>query len=68
VLDGEHVDAVAVRPGRQSQGIGSALVTAARARRSRLVAEFDASLREFYADLGFDIEQAEESRYLGTLS
>jgi GNAT superfamily N-acetyltransferase len=68
VLDGERVEAVAVRPGRQGQGIGSGLVTAARARRGRLVAEFDSDLRDFYADLGFDVEQSGEARYRGVLS
>jgi len=67
VLDGERIEAVAVRPGRQGQGIGSGLVAAAGARRERLVAEFDARLVDFYGELGFDIEQVEESRYRGVL-
>ncbi|MFC7018681.1 MULTISPECIES: GNAT family N-acetyltransferase [Haloarcula] len=60
VLDGEHIAAVAVRRRRRGQGIGSALVRAAVARRERLVAEFDAGLREFYAGLGFDLEGLDE--------
>jgi len=67
VLDGERIEAVAVRPGRQAQGIGSGLVAAASARRERLVAEFDAKLRDFYERLGFDIETFGESRYRGVL-
>jgi GNAT superfamily N-acetyltransferase len=60
VLDGERIAAVAVRRRRRGQGIGSALVRAASARRERLVAEFDAGLREFYAGLGFDIERLDD--------
>jgi sulfur carrier protein ThiS len=67
VLDGERIEAVAVRPGRQGQGIGSSLVAAAGARRERLVAEFGVKLRTFYEDIGFDTEQRGESRYLGVL-
>ena len=67
VLDDERVEAVAVRPGRQGQGIGSALVAAAAARRERLVAEFDANVAEFYEKMGFDIECPEEGRYIGSL-
>jgi len=68
VLDGEYIEAVAVRPGRQGRGIGSALVAGAWARRERLIAEFDANLRDFYANLGFDIESVGESRYRGVLA
>lgn len=67
VLDGERIEAVAVRPGRQGQGIGSALVAAAYARRGRLVAEFDDSVLDFYEILGFDIEISGENRYTGGL-
>ncbi|MFC4405260.1 GNAT family N-acetyltransferase [Haloarchaeobius iranensis] len=54
-----HVDAVAVRPNRRGQGIGSALVESALARcgpDERLTAAFDADVRPFYESLGFDIE------------
>ena len=61
VLDGDHIDAVAVRRRRRGQGIGTALVEAAADRRERLTAEFDADLRPFYEQLGFDIEPAEEA-------
>nr|WP_254833078.1 GNAT family N-acetyltransferase [Haloglomus salinum] len=67
VLDGERIEAVAVRPGRQGQGIGSGLVAAASARRERLVAEFDRKVRDFYQSLDFDIEGLGESRYRGVL-
>ncbi len=55
VLDGREVDAVAVRPGRRGQGIGTVLVEAAAARRDRLTAGFDPDVRPFYESLGFDV-------------
>lgn len=67
VLDGERIEAVAVRPGRQAQGIGSGLVAAASARRERLVAEFGANVRDFYETIGFEIERSGYSRYRGVL-
>lgn len=65
VLAGEEVEAVAVRPGRRGQGLGTALVGAAADRRDRLVAEFDAGLRPFYEGLGFEVEPAEGGRFRG---
>jgi GNAT superfamily N-acetyltransferase len=59
VLDGEHVAAVAVRPGRRGQGVGTALVEAAAARRDRLTADFDSGVRPFYESLGFDVERSD---------
>ena len=56
VLDGEEIVAVAVRPGRRGQGVGTALVEAAAARRERLTAGFDPGVRPFYESLGFEIE------------
>jgi len=56
VLVDDEIDAVAVRRRRRDQGIGRALVAAAADRRDRLVAEFDASVRPFYEQLGFAIE------------
>ena len=56
VLDGNRIEAVAVRPGRRGQGIGDALVAEAGRRRPELVAEFDPDVRPFYAALGFEIE------------
>ncbi|SFR88472.1 Predicted N-acetyltransferase YhbS [Halomicrobium zhouii] len=66
VLDGDRIDAVAVRRNRRGQGIGTELVEAAAARRDRLVAEFDAGVRPFYERLGFDVEPtADPDRYRG---
>ncbi|MFY4811445.1 GNAT family N-acetyltransferase [Haloarcula sp. AONF1] len=66
VLDGTHIEAVAVRRRRRGQGIGTALVEAALDGRDRLTAEFDADVRPFYEALGFDIEPLDEpGRYRG---
>lgn len=54
VLDGREIAAIAVRPGRRGQGIGSALVEAAREETDRLVAEFDPEVRPFWNALGFE--------------
>jgi GNAT superfamily N-acetyltransferase len=56
VLDGEEIEAVAVRPGRRGQGIGAALVEAAAERREVLTAGFDPGVRPFYEKLGFEVE------------
>lgn len=56
-----EVRAVAVRPNRRGQGIGSALVAAALRREGRLVAEFDPRVRPFWASLGFEITPVPES-------
>lgn len=55
VLVGDSIEAVAVRPGRRGQGLGTALIERAAARRPRLRAGFDPSVRPFYDSLGFDI-------------
>jgi GNAT superfamily N-acetyltransferase len=66
VLDGTHIEAVAVRRRRRGQGIGTALVEAAADRRERLTAEFDADVRPFYEHLGFSIEPTEtDGRFRG---
>lgn len=65
VLAGEEIEAVAVRPGRRGQGVGTALVRAAAARRDRLVAAFDADLRPFYEGLGFEVEPTVDGRCRG---
>lgn len=57
---GAHVEAIAVRPGRRDQGIGSALVSAAARRWGRLTAEFDPDVCDFYRETGFDIRVAGE--------
>jgi GNAT superfamily N-acetyltransferase len=66
VLDGEEIEAVAVRPGRRGQGIGSTLVEAAADRRAELTAGFDPGVRPFYEKLGFEVE-CEEGRCRGGL-
>lgn len=65
-LDGERITAVAVRPRRRGQGIGTALVEAAAARRDRLVAVFDADVRPFWEVVGFEVATADRpGRYRG---
>lgn len=61
-----EIVAVAVRPGRRGQGIGSALVSAAASRREELVAGFDSDVRPFYESLGFEVE-CEGDRCRGSL-
>lgn len=56
VLDGTHIEAVAVRPNRRGQGIGTALVETA-STRGQLTAAFRPDVSEFYESLGFDIER-----------
>ena len=55
VLDGETITAIAVRPGRRGQGIGSALVTEAKTCRECLIAEFDPTVRPFWESVGFTV-------------
>ena len=67
VLDGSHVDAVAVRRARRGQGIGSALLSAASERRGTVTADFRPEVRPFYDALGFDVEATgREDRLRGT--
>lgn len=70
VLDGAHVEAVAVRRERRDRGHGRALVRAARARRGPLTATFRPGVRAFYESLGFDIERdaGDGDRLRGELS
>ena len=63
--DGGHVEAIAVRPGRRAQGIGSALVEAAADRWGPLAADFDEDVRPFYESLGFEVERVGEGRLRG---
>lgn len=65
VLDGDEVEAVAVRPGRRGQGIGTALVAAADERRGALTAEFDGDVRPFYESLGFEVVPLGGDRFRG---
>jgi GNAT superfamily N-acetyltransferase len=55
LLEGTTIEAIAVRPNRRGQGVGSALVCAAADRRPRLDAAFDPDVRPFYEALGFEI-------------
>lgn len=59
VLSGCEIDAVAVRPGRRGQGVGTALIEAAADRRPSLSAGFDPSVRPFYVSAGFDVRCSE---------
>ena len=62
------IAAIAVRPARRGQGIGSALVSAVAARHDRVVAAFDDRVRPFWASLGFEILPAEDpNRSVGIL-
>lgn len=64
-----RIEAIAVRRARRGQGIGSTLVQEAAARHGRLVAEFDAAVRPFWASLGFRVEPAGAAgRFVGTLA
>ena len=62
-----RIQAIAVRPGRRGQGIGTALVEAAARAVDRLVAEFDEDLRPFYEHVGFEVEPLADGRYRGRL-
>lgn len=69
VLDGNEITAVAVRPNRRGQGIGSALVTGALESSGRLVAEFDPGVGPFWESLGFEISQLPDvDRFRGVRS
>lgn len=57
---GAYLEAIAVRRRRRGQGIGTALVEAARERWGRLTADFDGRVREFYESVGFDVTAREE--------
>lgn len=58
VLDGNHVEAVAVRRERRTEGLGAALVeAAARDVDEPLTADFRAGVRGFWEALGFDVER-----------
>lgn len=63
-----RIEAIAVRPGRRGQGIGSALVRAAATGCDRLVATCDGDLAPFYEGLGFDLEPTGPDRYRAVLA
>ena len=60
VRDGEHVEAIAVRPQRRGSGVGHRLIKEALAETGGLTVEFREEVRPFYESLGFDIEEREE--------
>lgn len=67
--DGARIEAVAVRPARRGQGLGTALVTAASDEYGRLTAEFDGNVRPFWSSLGFEVELSSvPGRYAGLLT
>ena len=61
----DELVAVAVRPRWRRQGIGSALVSAAKARRDRLSISCREDLATFYARLGFDMHTAADGEMQG---
>ncbi|MFC7176473.1 GNAT family N-acetyltransferase [Halosegnis marinus] len=63
--DPGEVHAVAVRPRRRGQGIGTALVAAAEERWDPVVAEFDERVRPFYDALDFEVEATGNGRFRG---
>ena len=60
-----EIHAIAVRPRRRGQGVGSRLVGEAERRWNPVVAEFDERVRPFYEALGFDIESTDGDRFRG---
>lgn len=64
VLRGTEIEAIAIRPGRRGQGIGSKLVREAARRRPYLSARFDPAVEPFYTRLGFDLVR-EDARLRG---
>lgn len=65
VLEGAHVEAIAVRRRERRRGIGTALIDAAAADRGRLTATCDERLRPFYASLGFTFSSQPGGRLFG---
>lgn len=61
-----EISAIAVRPGRRGQGIGTALIEAVCSQYAIVRATFDPELRPFYESLGFSCRRCEEqSRLVG---
>lgn len=65
VLEGTEIRAIAVRPGRRGQGIGTELVEAAAARREELLARFVPAVRSFWESVGFVVTETETNRLQG---
>lgn len=53
--DGVHVEAIAVRPGRRGQGIGSRVLVDTADRWGRVTAAFDSHVSDFYEAAGFEV-------------
>mgnify|MGYP000016930650 CR=1 FL=1 len=62
--DPARITAIAVRPGRRGQGIGTELVAAVESRQGRVVAEFDPTVRPFWESVGFEVTERPESERL----
>lgn len=60
--DATHVRAIAVRRRRRGAGIGRQLLAAAVDRAGRLVADFDATRRDFYDAVGATVREGEDGR------
>jgi len=58
------LDAIAVRPGRRGQGIGTELIERALDRDGRVEAAFDPGVRPFYESLAFDVEPVDDRNRL----
>lgn len=62
LLDGAHIEAVAVRTSDRGQGIGSALVGTVCDTRERVTATCDAREAPFYERLGFQVTTRPDGR------
>jgi GNAT superfamily N-acetyltransferase len=67
VVDDDEIDAVAVRPGRRGQGVGTRLVETALDRHGHLAVAFDERVRPFWESLDVSIDSVDGDRYRGTL-
>jgi GNAT superfamily N-acetyltransferase len=65
MLDGDRIDAIAVRRRRRGAGVGSALVGALARSVDRLVVDCGPSVAPFWAQLGFDLETLPDGRRWG---
>ena len=65
MLDGDRIDAIAVRRRRRGAGVGSALVGALARSVDRLVVDCGPSVAPFWAQLGFDLETLPDRRRWG---
>ncbi|MFC7071420.1 GNAT family N-acetyltransferase [Halobaculum lipolyticum] len=71
VLDGSHVESIAVRTSRRAEGVGRALVaTAAERTAAPLTATFRRQVRPFYEALGFEVTPCgdDHGRFRGRLT